>query len=195
MKNRKHQLGAVFVILALCALAALPALGQGRGIRQAGSTTQMTRDPLAFLKQALNKAGAAALDSSQETALNSLITNFRNANRPGAPDAAQKAARDEYANAILSKNQSGAIAAADKLADLMSARQRAMLEAEANFQIQALSLLHSDQVASLQSSIGNDGILRVLGSLAGPGPGLGRGRMGGPGMMGPGTLMRPRNPR
>ncbi len=195
MKNRNHQLGAVFVILALCSLSALPVWGQGRGFRQAGSTAQTTYDPLAFLKQALNKAGAAALDSSQETALNSLITNFRNANKPGAPDAAVQAARDEYANAILSKHQSGAIAAADKLANLMSAHQQARLEAEATFQIQALSLLHSDQVASLQNSIGNNGILRVLMSLAGPSPGFGRGRMGGPGMMGPGTQMRPRNPR
>lgn len=183
MVNIKHRLATVAVILALSALAATNAWAQGRGPRfaAAGQATQQARDPLAFLKQALSKAGAAALDSTQETALNTLITNFRNANKP-APDPNEQGARDAYAKAILAgKNPTDANSAADNLAGLMAAHQRSMLEAEAGFMIQALSYLSSDQVAALQKSVGDTGILRVLRSMIGPGPGFGRGMMGGRG--------------
>ena len=184
MINRKHQLGVFVVILTLCVIAASPIWAQGRGPRQAASG-QMTRDPLAFLKQALNKAGAAALTSDQETALNSLITNFRSANQPTSDQTTQlQAAREAYATAILAKNSGAAATAADSLAGLLAIRQRAMLEAEAGFQVQALSDLSNDQVSALVNSIGNNGVLRVLQSLIGPRPGFGRGMMGGPAMMG-----------
>ena len=70
-----------------------------------------------------------------------------------------------------------------------------MMEAETGFQIQAFSVLNSDQVTALQSTIGNNGILRALQSLSGPGPGFGRGMMDGPGMMGGRGQMRPGNAR
>jgi hypothetical protein len=130
------------------------------------------------LKQELNKEGAAALDSDQETALNSAITNFRKANRPAAPDSAEKTARDDYSNAILAGNNDAAKTAADKLAGVLSLRQQARLEAEAAFSIQTLSVLHSDQIAALQTSVGKEGLLRIVTSMSGPGGGFGRGMMG-----------------
>jgi hypothetical protein len=187
--HRKHQLGAAIGMLALCLIATGALWAQGRGYRQAGAPA--TSDPLAILKQSLNKAGATALDSSQEAALNTLITNFRSAHQPGAPDPAEQTARDAYVNAILAKDSTAATTAADILASLLSTRQRTMMEAETEFEIQALSVLNGDQVAALQSTMGNNGILRVLQSLSGRGPGFGRAGMGNPGMMGGRGQMRP----
>jgi hypothetical protein len=191
MRN-KHFAPMVVVLLTLCIFAIIPAWAQIRRMAQNTPGTQQQRDPLAFLKQALTKVGASALDSTQETELNTLITNFRNANKPSAPDAAEQAARHAYANAILAKDPTSATIAADNLASLLSARQRTMLEAEASFQIQALTYLHSDQVAALQSKVGNNGILRVLQSLIEPG--FGPGMMGRPAMSGQGFQMRRGNP-
>lgn len=185
MIHRKYQLSAAIGVLALCVITSSVLRAQGRGFRRAGMAASATGDPLASLKQALNKAGATALDSSQESALNTLITNFRNSNQPGAPDSSEQTARDAYVNAILAKDATAATTAADNLASLISARQRTMMEAEAGFQIQALSVLNSGQVAALQSSIGNNGILRELRSLSGPGPQFGRGMMGAKGQMRP----------
>jgi hypothetical protein len=193
--HRKHKLSTAIGMLALCIIAAGTLWAQGRGYRQAGTGAPATSDRMATLKQALNKAGATALDSSQESSLNELITDFRNAHQPGAPDPAEQTARDAYVHAILAKDAAAATSAADNLASLLSTRQRTMMEAETGFQIQALSVLNSDQVAALQSSIGNNGILRALQSLSRPGPGFGRGMMGGPGMMGGRGQMRPGNAR
>jgi len=178
-KKRNNYFIPVLAVLLLAGLAALgPVQAQARRLAQNSQGTRQ-RDPLASLKQALNRSGAAALDSSQETALNALITNFLNATKPGTPDGAVQAARDAYGNAILARDLKAATAAADSLADLLSARQRTMLEADANFQVQALTYLHNDQVAALQAKIGNNGILRVLQSLIRPGLGPRPGLMGG----------------
>jgi hypothetical protein len=194
--TRNNRFASIMVVLlALCLAATSPAWAQMRRMAQNSQSTQQQPDSLAFLKQALAKAGASALDSSQETALNTLITNFRNANKPGTPDAAEQAGRDAYVTAILARDLTSATAAADNLASLFSARQRTMLEAEASFQIQALTYLHSDQVAALQSSIGNNGILRVLQSLARAGFPRGMGGAPGGAMLGPRPQMRPGNSR
>ena len=178
----KKLLGVCALAMALCALVTIPSWGQGSG--QANSA-----GPLGFLKAALNKAGATALDSTQESKLTTLISNFRTANRPSAPNADEQAARDGYASAIFSGGDTKS--AADTLAGVMAARQQALLEAEAQFDIQALGYLSSDQIAALQNSVGKQGMLRILSSLAGPG-----GRPG-PGMMGrggqAGTARAPRN--
>jgi hypothetical protein len=145
-------------------------LGQGSG--------QRTNSPFQFLNQALTKAGATALGSDQEAALQTAITSFRNANQPAAPTAAEQAARDSYSNAILAGNTDAAKAAADQLASVMAPRQQTRLEAEAAFAIQVLGILNSDQVAALQNSLGKQGLLRLVTALAGPGGGFGRGMMG-----------------
>jgi hypothetical protein len=168
--NRKHKVYACIIALAICAALAATVWGQGRG--QGGNA------PLQPLKQALTKVGAAALDSTQEAALQTAITSFRNANRPAAPDADEKAARDNYNSAILAGDNGSAKTAADQLANLMAPRQQARLEAEAAFSIQVLGILHSDQVTALQNSLGKQGLLRLVTGLAGPGGGFGRGMMG-----------------
>jgi hypothetical protein len=168
--NRKHKVYACIVTFALCAALAATALGQGSG--------QRTNPPFQFLNQALTKAGATALGSDQEAALQTAITSFRNANQPASPTAAEQAARDNYNNAILAGDTNSAKAAADQLAGLMAPRQQARLEAEAAFAIQVLGILHGDQVAALQNSLGKQGLLRLLTALAGPGGGFGRGMMG-----------------
>jgi len=189
MINRKQQLGMVVVMLAALAIAAGSVWGQGRGPRfAANGQATTTRDPLAFLKQALNKAEAAALSSDQETKLNTLVTGFRNANKP-APDTNEQTARTNFVNAILAGDTTGANGYADQLATLLSTHQSARLKAEAGFQIQALQILTSDQFAALEKNIGKNGVLRVLQSLIGPGQGFGRGMM----MMGPRAQAR-RNP-
>ena len=158
------------VSAALCITLATDVWGQ---MRRRGANA-----PLQLLRQQLNKAGAAALDSNQETALQSAIATFRSTNRPAAPEPAEKAAREDYANSILAGNNDAAKTAADKLAGLMSARQQIRLEAEAAFAIQALSILHSDQVSALEASVGKEGLLRIVSSLIGPAGGFGRGMMG-----------------
>ena len=125
--DRKRLLGVCALALALFALVTVPSWAQGSG--RANNTSKA---PLGFLKQALNKAGATALDSTQESALTSLISTFRSTNQPGAPNAAEKSARDNYATAILS-GSGDPKAAADQLAGVLAARQQAMLEAEAQF--------------------------------------------------------------
>jgi Spy/CpxP family protein refolding chaperone len=172
--NRKRLLGICVLTLVFCALVTIPSWGQRAG--QAKNP-----GPLGFWKQALNRAGATALDSTQESALTSLISAFRAANRPAAPNSAELAARDAYADAILS-GDANATAAADNLAGVLAARQQTRLEAEAQFAIQALAILHSDQIAALQNSVGKQGLLRVLSSLGGlggrPGAGMMMGRSG-----------------
>jgi hypothetical protein len=168
--NRKHKPYACMIVLALCATLATTVWGQGRG--QGGSA------PLQVLKQELTKAGATALDANQESAVQSAITNFRSASRPAVPDAAEKAARDNYSAAILTGNKDSAKTAADQLASLIAPRQQARLEAEAALSIQVLTILHSDQIAALQNSVGKEGLLRLVTSLAGSGGGIGRGMMG-----------------
>jgi Spy/CpxP family protein refolding chaperone len=177
--NRKNGFGACALALTLCTIFALSSWGQGRGPQ--GNTGAPPDAPLGFLKQALDKAGAAPLSSDQETALKSLIADFRNANRPAATDSAEKAARDDYDSAVLAHNIGGAKAAAYTLAALQSARQQTILAAEAAFDIQVLLVLQPDQIAALQNSLGNQQVMRILASLIGPAgrPGPGRGMMGG----------------
>lgn len=114
---------------------------------------------------------------SQEAALDTLTTNFGNAYHSGASDPVEQTARDAYIKAILSKDSTAAMTAADSQAILLSARQRAMMEAEASFQTQIVSILNSDQVAALNSAMGNKEILRMLQSPIEPGPGFGCGLM------------------
>ena len=160
--NGKRKPRACMVVLAFWATLATTFWGQGRGLGE--------NAPLEFLKQELTKAGATALDANQESAIHSAITNFRNANRPAAPDAAEKAAAD-----ILAGNKDSAKTAADQLASLIALRRQARLEAA--LCIQVLPILRSDQMAALQKSAGKEVVPRLVTSLAGSGIGSGRGPM------------------
>ena len=172
--NRKQAVKACLIMMVIGAALGATVIGQGRG--------QGANAPLQMLKQEITKAGATALDSTQESAIQAAIANFRNANQPTVPDAAEQAARESYINAILAGDKSSAKNTADQIAGLMARHQQARLEGEAAFSIQVLSILHSDQIAALQSSIGKDGLVRLVASLAGPGGGFGRGGMMGPNM-------------
>jgi hypothetical protein len=61
------------------------------------------------------------------------------------------------------------------LAALQSTRQQAFLAAEADFDINVLSILQPDQIAALQSSLANQQVTRILASLIVPGGPAGSG--------------------
>ena len=140
-----------------------------------GQTTS-TVDHLARLNRALTDAGAPALTTTQEQQLNALITTARSSRQGRGPSAEVQAARTAYDNALLAGDTNTAVAQAAIIASATTSDLRARLEADANFVVQALNVLKSngDQIGALQRSIGNAGLLRLIGSLAG-GPGGFRG--------------------
>jgi len=144
------------------------------------------RDALGFLKRALTEANAPALTADQETQLNTLITNFRNA-QPTTPDAALEAARTAYENAILAGDLTTATAQATIIANRTAALSAARLQAEAKFDIDVLQILRNGgQLAPLTQKVGSDHILGLVGSLIGGGPFGGRPGGGPGGHNGPG---------
>jgi|WetSurSiteA1Bulk_404760.scaffolds.fasta_scaffold23296_2 hypothetical protein len=165
MRTQKKYLVLVFVILGLCLGAALPLSAQRRQGQRIARATQTARDPLVSLRQVLNKAGATALSSAQEQQLNDLITMFKSERKAQGQDSALQSARKNYETAILTGDVANATNAADELAKLLSTRLSARLEANASFRAKAYTVLQSDQVSALESSIGKDGLLRVLRSL------------------------------
>jgi hypothetical protein len=158
MNNRRNNcFRLVFISMLVC----LAAGAQERRVTQNAQGVQQ-RDPLASLKQVLSNIGASALDSSQQTALNTLITKFQSSNRSVTLDPDYKTALEAYANAIFAKDLGAATKAADILANITSARQRKAIERQAGFTIQALSCLHRDQLAALQTRMGKIGTVAVL---------------------------------
>ena len=144
-------------ILMACAMAGSATLAQH----------SRPRDPLGFLRRALAEANAPALTAEQETQLNTLITNFREA-RPDEPDAALEAARTAFSNAILAGDLAAAQAQAAIIANRIAALNTARLQAEAQFDISALALLRGGgQLDPLIQRFGNDRVLGLVGSLAG----------------------------
>jgi hypothetical protein len=140
--------------------------------------TQTQRDPLAGLKRAITRANAPALTTQQETALTTLITNYRDS-LPDEPDAQLEAAREAYDAAILARNATAAATQAQAIATRSAALTLAKLQGEATFEIAVLNNLNSGgQLAPLTTELGNDGVLRLVNSLAG---GRGFGGPGGPG--------------
>jgi hypothetical protein len=145
----------------------------------ATALAQHQRDPLAGLKRAITRANAPALTTQQETALTALITAYRDA-LPDGEDAQLEAARDAFEAAILARNATAAATAAQAIATRTAALTLARLQAEATFEIAVLNNLNSGgQLTPLTTAIGNEGVLRLVGSLAG-GHGFG-GPGGGPG--------------
>lgn len=167
---------ASLTALLLCVMAGSTALA----LAQRG----LQRDALGFLKRALTEANAPALTSDQETQLNTLMTNFRNA-QPTTPDAALEAAHTAYENAILAGDLATATAQATIIANRTAALSATRLQAEAKFDIDVLTILRNGgQLAPLTQKIGSDHILGLIGSLVGGGPfggGRGFGPRGGPG--------------
>jgi hypothetical protein len=116
------------------------------------------RDILGRLKSALQTAGAPTLTTEQESSILDMIQKFREAHRPPQgppPDQGVEPSADQMAQAR-----------ADRTA----------------FAESVLNVLKGDQLSALVASLGEDGIGKLLSSLAGPG----RGPHGGPGRGGPG---------
>jgi len=188
MKKASYFLTLVGGLL-LCLPFASPLPAQQAPPDQTGTTTQHQRDPLVFLRHALGEAGAAALTSTQEQQLQSLITTFRSNEPKPAQDTTLINARNAYEAAILKGDLNAANSAVTAISGEISKMATARMQAQAQFEIAALKVLTPDQVNALQNRIGTSGLIGVLRSMTG-GYGMfmrgGRGMMGGgPGMMGP----------
>jgi len=159
----------------------IPALALGLMSGAAVSMAQPDMPPmdtLAPLKAALDDAGASALSSTQESSINALITEFRNAHQKPAQNTDIQHARMAYENAILN----GDSATAETQAGIIGAAQAAdMVQREtdtAAFAINVLAALKtgSGQIDALTGQLGKSGFVQLILSLAG-----GPGRAGGPG--------------
>lgn len=175
MKTQNRIVSTALFLVCLLALGVTSALAQ-----------RPTRDPLAGLKFALTQANAPALTATQESALTALITAFKDA-QPDEPDAALVAARDAYDAAVLAGNQTAANAQAVIISNRLAALNNTRLQDEAKFEIAVLAILRNGgQFIPLQTKLGDDRLLALIGSLAhggfggrGDGPGRGPGGPGG----------------
>lgn len=141
------------------------------------------RDPLAQLKRAITEANAPALTGTQETALTTLITAYKDA-EPDEPDAALVAAHDAYEAALLAGNLADAQAQATIIANRSAVLGKARLDAQAKFVIDVLTILsNGGQLDPLKTKFSADRVLGLVQSLAGGGfgGGFGGGHGGGPG--------------
>lgn len=165
----------------LLILALTLAVGAATAMAQAGLPA---RDNLAGLKNALEGAGAAALTSAQESSINTLITEFRNAHKPTANSALQTA-RAAYENAILSGDSATAASQAAVIGNAQAAEMAQHESDVALFAIQVASILKTQgsQLDALISKLGSGKAVRLLLGLAGGPGGFGP---GGPGRGGPG---------
>ncbi len=158
-------------LVALCALLTLSgmALAQHQGGPPDGAV--QAPDPLHRLTQAIADAGAAALSTDQQTALTALITKFQADNAP--TPTANKTSYDTF---ILAGNDTSAIALLPTLANERTAQELARAKALTTFAVAVVKLIQP-QLSFLQKSLGVDGLVGLIQSLAG-----GPGRPGGHGM-------------
>jgi hypothetical protein len=192
MKSIKSKAFA-FVVLLTYLCIAIPVGAQGRTVIQnAQVITQQQRDPLEHLNAVLVGAGAATLDSSQQKALNGMLTKLTNSNGPASPPG-EKTARDAYFNAIWAKDLGAATKAADTLFTVLYAHQRKMMDAQAGFAIQALSCLHKDQIAALQNKKQQNVVVGILQLMAADVLVRNMGGRTGPAVSNPGLQAKPGN--
>jgi len=163
-KNRLISAAA----LGLCLAFVLPGMSMAQAVMYSGQSDQ-TPDYLRPLKQALANAGATALTSDQETAIQTLITNFRT-----STESTPSATRLAYDNDILTGNVAGAIALIPALNAEQAQQEQARQEAEISFAAAVVKALSSAQLSALQQKLGADDTVRLIQSLAG-GPGGGHG--------------------
>lgn len=145
----------------------------------------MQPDILAPLKGALSAAGAPALTAQQEVQLRSIVSTYRRDNQP-PPSTTLQSAHRTYDEAIVMGDLATAQSQAATIATQTAARIRSELQSQANFKIQVIMVLktNDDQVGFLVKRFGSEGVSRVLGALAGGGEGPGRGPGPGPGARG-----------
>ena len=153
------SLAAVLVISLMALASAQPQ----------GGPPNARGNPLARLNRALESAGAAALDSNQQQQLKSLVSDYRAAHPRMTPDTALQAAQRDLENSILAGDNAGVTSAAGKIAAEISNRANTTIQDLAKFEVQALKTLTSEQLTALKTQLGDAGLIRMLGSLAGGG--------------------------
>ena len=132
------------------------------------------RDPLLILKRAITEANAPLLTGEQEAQLNNLITNFHEA-RPDEPDDVLEAAHTAWDNAILAGDVAAAKVQAAIIANHTAELTYARLQAEAKFRTDILGVLRNGgQFEPLRLKLGDERLLRLVGSLGGRPSGEGR---------------------
>lgn len=170
MSNQVNAVKFLFVSLTLLVAGSAVALAQG------GRPT----DPLASLKRAIIQAGAPALSTNQETALTTLITEYKAELPTEGGDEVLEAAREAYDAAILA----GDLAAAQVQITMITTRagqlQEARMQSEARFGIAVVGLLKSGgQYDLLVAKYSTDRVLGLVLQLAGRGGPSGDGPGGG----------------
>lgn len=164
-----NQIKAVALAMLVLVVATSLALAQGR-----------TADPYAALKRALTQAAAPALSTAQETALTTLVNEFKAA-LPDEDDEVLDNAREAYDAAIIA----GDLAAAQAQITIITTRtaqlQDARMQAQVKFSIGALGVLRTGgQYDLLVAKYGSDrvlGMITLLTARGGKGPdGPGDGR-------------------
>jgi hypothetical protein len=166
MLHQTKKYSTVLVILAaFCISAGIPEhmLAKSSGTTTSSqTTTQQAPDPLARLRQALSTAGATALSTDQETALTTLITDFRASNELTA-----STARLAYDNYILAGDEDSAIALIPTLQAEQADEAAARAEAVTSFGADVVRVLSTSQITSIQVSLGTDELVKLLQSLVG----------------------------
>src|SRR5438045_3158954 len=144
MDLRKKSVCVTVLLLCTIIGSATVAMAQGRmrrpDIDQTQNGTRPQHDALGFLKHALTEANAPALTSQEETELNTLITNFRQA-QPHGPDQTLQSAHTAYTNAILAGDLATANAQATIIANHTAALGTSRLQAEAKFDADVITIL------------------------------------------------------
>jgi len=137
-------------------------------------------DPYAALKRAITQAGAPTLSTTQETALTTLVNEFKAA-LPDEEDEALSAAREAYDAAIIAGDLAAAQVQITIIATRTAQLQDARLQAQAKYGIAALGVLKSGgQYEPLVAKYDSDRVLSMVMQLTvrggkGPdGPGEGR---------------------
>lgn len=135
-------------------------------------------DPLAPLKRAISQASAPALSTTQETALTTLITEYRDS-LPDERDELIESAREALDAAVIA----GDLAAAQTQITVITARvsqlQDARMTAEAKLAIGSIAVLKTGgQYDPLVTKYGTDRLLQLV-TLTGPASGPGDGPVGG----------------
>lgn len=127
-------------------------------------------NPLMRLQRVIQKSGAPALTTDQQSALQTLIQTYRSALQSASANSGVQTARQNLENAVLSGDRASATSAADALASAITTNVPKRLEALATFEVEALAVLQP-QASALKQELGNSGFVALLESLVG-GPGL-----------------------
>ena len=136
-------------------------------------------DPLAPLKRAISQAAAPALSATQETALTTLITEYRDS-LPDERDELIESAREALDAAVIAGDLAAAQTQITVITTRVSLLQDARMTAEAKLAIGSIAVLKAGgQYDPLVTKYGTDRLLQLVtltGPISSPGDGPGGGR-------------------